>query len=180
MERYGGGSKPGRDAKQHAFERESTPVPVPKAADRLLIRAARRAPGWTAALVLAIAAGAAVSLLVPAALAAAVDAALRERHLATAVTRLAALLAAGAAADVVAGLAGASYEATTTAWLRHRLLGQGLALGIPGQRRFPPGDLISRLGADAPAAGQVLPDLLQAGAAVAASAGAVVALALID
>jgi len=153
---------------------------VPKAADRLLIRAARRAPGWTAALVLAIAAGAAVSLLVPAALAAAVDAALRERHLATAVTRLAALLAAGAAADVVAGLAGASYEATTTAWLRHRLLGQGLALGIPGQRRFPPGDLISRLGADAPAAGQVLPDLLQAGAAVAASAGAVAALALID
>jgi ATP-binding cassette subfamily B protein len=153
---------------------------LPKAADRLLLRAARRAPAWTAALALAIAAGAAVSLLVPAALAAAVDAALHRGHLAGAVTRLAALLAAGAAADVLARLAGASYEAATTAWLRRRLLGQAMALGVRGQRRFPPGDLLSRIGADAPAAGQVLPDLLQAGAAVAAAAGAVLALALLD
>jgi ATP-binding cassette subfamily B protein len=153
---------------------------VNKAADRLLLQAGRRAPGWTAALVLAITAGAAVSLLVPAALATAVDAALRGRHLATAVTRLAALLAAGAAADVLAGLAGACYEAATTAWLRRRLLGQALALGMPGQRRFPHGDLLSRIGGDAPAAGQILPDLLQAGAAIATSAGALVALALID
>jgi len=154
---------------------------VPTAADRLLIQASRRAPGWTAALVLAIAAGTAASLLVPAALAVAVDAALGgARHLAGAAARLAALLAAGAGASVLASLAGASYEAATTAWLRRRLLGQALALGIPGQRRFPPGDLISRLGAGAPAAGQVLPELLQAGAAVAGAAGAVVALALLD
>src|SRR6266536_1750965 len=96
-----------------------------------------------------------------------------------ALARLAALLAVMAAADVLAPLAAAGYEASSTAWLRRRLLDRALALGVGGPRRLDPGDLLSRVGADAPATAQVLPDLLQAAVAVLTGAGAVVALALL-
>lgn len=153
---------------------------MPSAADRLLLGVARRAPRWTAALLVATLCGAAASLLAPAVLAAAVDAALHRGGPATALARLAALLAVMAAADVLAPLAAASYEASSTAWLRRRLLDRALALGVGGRRRLDPGDLLSRVGADAPATAQVLPDLLQAAVAVLSGAGAVVALALLD
>src|SRR6266540_804647 len=128
---------------------------MPSAADRLLLGVARRAPRWTAALLVATLCGAAASLLAPAVLAAAVDAALHRGGPATALARLAALLAVMAA----------GYEASSTAWLRRRLLDRALALGVGGPRRLDPGDLLSRVGADAPATAQVLPDLLQAGIA---------------
>src|SRR6266540_3339318 len=153
---------------------------MPSAADRLLLGVARRAPRWTAALLVATLCGAAASLLAPAVLAAAVDAALHRGGPATALARLAALLAVMAAADVLAPLAAAGYEASSTAWLRRRLLDRALALGVGGPRRLDPGDLLSRVGADAPATAQVLPDLLQAAVAVLTGAGAVVALALLD
>ncbi len=153
---------------------------MPSAADRLLLDVARRAPRWTAALLVATLCGAAASLLAPAVLAAAVDAALHRGGPATALARLAALLAVMAAADVLAPLAAAGYEASSTAWLRRRLLDRALALGVGGPRRLDPGDLLSRVGADAPATAQVLPDLLQAAVAVLTGAGAVVALALLD
>src|SRR6266545_839153 len=136
---------------------------MPSAADRLLLGVARRAPRWTAALLVAT-----------------VDAALHRGGPATALARLAALLAVMAAADVLAPLAAAGYEASSTAWLRRRLLDRALALGVGGPRRLDPGDLLSRVGADAPATAQVLPDLLQAAVAVLTGAGAVVALALLD
>src|SRR6266540_3248554 len=123
---------------------------MPSAADRLLLGVARRAPRWTAALLVATLCGAAASLLAPAVLAAAVDAALHRGGPATALARLAALLAVMAA----------GYEASSTAWLRRRLLDRALALGVGGPRRLDPGDLLSRVGADAPATAQVLPDLL--------------------
>src|SRR6266508_3925448 len=150
---------------------------MPSAADRLLLGVARRAPRWTAALLVATLCGAAASLLAPAVLAAAVDAALHRGGPATALARLAALLAVMAAADVLAPLAAAGYEASSTAWLRRRLLDRALALGVGGPRRLDPGDLLSRVGADAPATAQVLPDLLQAAVAVLTGAGLLEALA---
>src|SRR6266540_3088019 len=84
---------------------------MPSAADRLLLGVARRAPRWTAALLVATLCGAAASLLAPAVLAAAVDAALHRGGPATALARLAALLAVMAAADVLAPLAAAGYQA---------------------------------------------------------------------
>src|SRR6266540_2906446 len=133
---------------------------MPSAADRLLLGVARRAPRWTAALLVATLCGAAASLLAPAVLAAAVDAALHRGGPATALARLAALLAVMAAADVLAPLAAAGYEASSTAWLRRRLLDRALALGVGGPRRLDPGDLLSRVGADAPATAQVLAGLV--------------------
>src|SRR6266540_1861815 len=93
---------------------------MPSAADRLLLGVARRAPRWTAVL------------------AAAVDAALHRGGPATALARLAALLAVMAAADVLAPLAAAGYEASSTAWLRRRLLDRALALTRPPPPRSCP------------------------------------------
>lgn len=153
---------------------------MPSAADRLLLGVARRAPRWTAALLAATLCSAAASLLAPAVLAAAVDAALHHGGPGTAAARLGILLAVAAGADVLAPLAATNYEASSTAWLRRRLLDRALALGTGGRPRFDPGDLLSRVGADAPATAQVLPDLLQAAVAVVTGLGAVVALALLD
>ena len=149
-------------------------------ANRLLGQAARQAPGWSAVLVLATVAGAVSALLVPAALAAAVDAVLGPGESGMALVRLAAVLAAGALAELLGALAGASYSASATAWLRHRLLRHVLGLGVGGQRRFAAGDVLTRLTGDAPASGDVLPVLLGASVSVFTAGGAVVALWLID
>ncbi|MGH3922723.1 MAG: ATP-binding cassette domain-containing protein [Pseudonocardiaceae bacterium] len=149
-------------------------------ANCLLLQAARRAPSWSAVLMLATVAAAVTALLFPAALAAAIDAALGRAEPDTAFVRLAGLLAAGALADVLVGLTGASYSATTTAWLRHRLLRHTFALGVPGQHRFAAGDVLTRLTTDAPGSGQVLPVVFRAAMVMATSMGAVVAIWLID
>ncbi|MGH8884001.1 MAG: ABC transporter ATP-binding protein [Egibacteraceae bacterium] len=149
-------------------------------ADRLLAQAARRAPWWSVLFVLAMVVGAGSGLLLPAALAGAVDAALKGAGFGIALVSLGTLLVADTFASLVAGVAGARYSAVTSAWLRHRLLRHTLALGIPGQRRFAAGDVLSRLTGDAPGAGQVLPALAGVVVAVISALGAVVALWLID
>lgn len=149
-------------------------------ANRLLVQAARQAPGWSAVLVLATVAGAISALLIPAALAGAVDAVLGPGESGMALVRLAAVLAGGALAELLGALAGASYSASATAWLRHRLLRHVLGLGVGGQRRFATGDVLTRLTGDTPASGDVLPVLIGAVASVVTAGGAVVALWMID
>ncbi|MGH8883941.1 MAG: ABC transporter ATP-binding protein [Egibacteraceae bacterium] len=144
------------------------------------MQAARRAPGWSTVLVLATVAGAVAGLLFPAALGAAVDAVLGRAEPGPALTRFAAVLAATVLSGLLGGAAAAFYGASTIAWLRHRLLNQVLALGMAGQRRFAAGDVLARLGGDAPSSAQVLPALVGTAVAVATSVGAVVALWLID
>lgn len=129
---------------------------------------------------LATIAGAVASLLFPAALGAALDAVLGRAEPGPALTRFAALLAATVLSGLLGGVAAAFYGAATIAWLRRRLLSQVLALGVAGQRRFAAGDLLARLGGDAPGSAQVLPALVGATVTVATSVGAVVALWLID
>ncbi|MGH8896421.1 MAG: ABC transporter ATP-binding protein [Egibacteraceae bacterium] len=150
-------------------------------ANRLLAQAARRAPGWSAVLVLTMVAGTLASLAFPAVLGAAVDVALqRHAELGVALARLGVVLAVELLVQVLGGLAGAFYGATTIAWLRRRLLGHALALGVPGQRRFASGDVMSRITGDAPGSSQVLPTLVDAAMSVVMAGGAVVALGLID
>ena len=149
-------------------------------ANRLLMQAARRAPAWSAVLVLATVAGAVSALLVPAALAGAVDAVLGSGESGTALWRLAVVLAGAALAELLGDLAGVCYAAATTAWLRHRLLRHVLTLGVGGQRRFAAGDVLTRLTGDTPDAGQVLPAVFGVVVSVFTAGGAVVALWLID
>ncbi len=162
------------------WTRRRDPAATAPTVTRLLLQAARRAPGWSVLLTLSLVAATVVWLLVPAALAAAVDAAIGRAEPGPALARLGALLVAEVVTELVSGLAAAFYGTATIAWLRHRLLGHVLTLGVPGLRRFAVGDVISRLTGDAPGSGEVLPTVLNAGLTVITSVGAVVALWLID
>lgn len=120
-----------------------------------------------------------ITVLLPMALAAAIDAASTGRDLPRALVLLAVVLTAVTATDALGGLIGSYYGSYVTTRLRHRLLGHVLALGVPGQRRFPAGDLLSRLtSTDAPA--NFVPILLSAGSTLLIAVGSVIGLALID
>ncbi|MFA1549820.1 ABC transporter ATP-binding protein [Actinomadura chokoriensis] len=156
------------------------PVALRRDGRRLLRAAVRRFRGPLALLAALTAVRAASMLAMPAMLAKAVDAVRGGGDLTAAVAGLALVLAVGAAAEAGEELAGTYCGSRITAWLRHRLIGRVLELGEPGRRRFATGDVLSRLteSAGGPAS---FPTLLVSGAAtLATTAGAVVALALID
>ncbi|RKS68849.1 ATP-binding cassette subfamily B protein [Actinomadura pelletieri DSM 43383] len=120
------------------------------------------------------------TLLVPVMLASAIDAVRADAGVGAAAARLAVVLAVATLADTLEDVLGSYCGGDITAWLRHRLVGRVLALGVQGPRRFPTGDVLARLteSASAPAAFPVL--LLSAAAALLTAVGAVTALALID
>ncbi|TYB45683.1 ABC transporter ATP-binding protein [Actinomadura chibensis] len=154
---------------------------VLRAGGRRLMRAAVRRFRVRMALLAALTAvRVAATLTTPVMLARAIDAAQAQRGLGAATAALAVTLGVAVLADAAEDVLGAYCGSHLTAWLRHRMLGRVLALGPQGQRRFPTGDVLSRLteSASGPAAFPVL--LLAAAAAIASTAGAVVALALID
>ncbi|WP_329519473.1 ABC transporter ATP-binding protein [Spirillospora sp. NBC_01491] len=120
------------------------------------------------------------SLITPVMLAVAIDAGQDGAGLPAALAGLVAVLTVAALADAGEDLVGSYCGSRMTAWLRHRLVGRVLALGVPGQRRFPTGDVLSRL-TESAAAPATFPILLLSGtAAVLTTAGAVIALATID
>jgi len=147
---------------------------------RLLKQSVRQAPIMAAALVVVTLSGVATTVLTPGALAAAIDAVTQGRNLTPALVWLAVLIGAACVVDALDGLLGAYYGSSLTAQLRRRLLGRTLALGVPGQRRFPAGELLSRLTVNAGAPATFLPLLLAAGSTLLIAIGAVAALALID
>lgn len=149
------------------------------AADALLVAALRRAGGWMVTLAVANVALAASTLLAPAALAAALDAALGHGP-PTALPVFGGVLALGVVATALAELSQPYAAARSTIWLRHLLVGRLLALGVAAQRRFATGDLVSRLGNNAGVAAAAGPVVLASALSLATSAGAVVALWLID
>lgn len=148
--------------------------------NRLLRQGMRRAPGMAAALAVVTLGGVATTILTPGVVAAAIDAATTGRGLARALVMLAVLIGASGTLNALDGLIGAYYGSSLTAQLRHRLLGRALALGVPGQRRFPAGDLLSRLTANAGTPASFFPLLLSAGSTLLVALGAVVGLTLID
>ncbi|TYK52488.1 ATP-binding cassette domain-containing protein [Actinomadura decatromicini] len=154
---------------------------VLRAGGRRLMRAAvRRFRVRMGVLAALTAVRVAATLTTPVMLARAIDAAQAQEGLGAATAALAVTLGVAILADAGEDVLGAYCGSHLTAWLRHRMLGRVLALGPQGQRRFPTGDVLSRLteSASGPAAFPVL--LLAAAAATASTAGAVIALALID
>jgi ATP-binding cassette subfamily B protein len=87
------------------------------------------------------------------------------------------LLVAGSALDV---LASGVAIARSTAWLRETVLGHGLALGTRRDGRLGPGELATRVVANASEAGRVAPAVVGAGASVVAGVGGTIALGLIS
>jgi ATP-binding cassette subfamily B protein len=155
--------------------------PLHKHADRLLARTAAVGLVWTGLLVATTALGVALVLARPAALATAVDATVHGApdHRTT-LLWLTVLSVGIVVATVVAQLTEAFGVARVTVWLRMRLVSHTLALGLDGQRRFPAGDLASRVSGGASHAAGVTPLVVDAVAGVVMSVGAAVALWLID
>jgi ABC-type multidrug transport system fused ATPase/permease subunit len=124
--------------------------------------------------------GVVTTVLTPSALGAAIDAAGNREDLSHALVWLAAVFAVATAATALGDLISSYWGSQVTAWLRHRLIGRALLLGIPGQRRFPAGDLLSRLTENAASPASFFPLLISAFATLLTTIGAVVALTLID
>ncbi|MFI6291308.1 ABC transporter ATP-binding protein [Nonomuraea sp. NPDC050790] len=149
-------------------------------AHRLLGDLARttRTPLLVVAAATLVSSGAALAL--PAVLGTAADAVLAGRGTAVAVAWLAGLILLAAAAEVVGGVAGAVAMTSGTAGLRTRFIDHVLDLDVVRARRFPAGDLASRLGGNAMTAGHVPLTLLRAVAGLLTSIGGVIALFGID
>ena len=147
---------------------------------RLLADCARRAPLWSALLVVCVVGKSVAALLLPAVVAAGIDAAVSGSGMAWPVLGTALVLVALTITDAGTELANAYYVADVTAGLRDRLVRHALALGVPGRRRFAAGDVLSRLTADAAKPASFLTVLVTIAVAALTLAGSVVALAVID
>jgi ATP-binding cassette subfamily B protein len=151
-------------------------------ADRLLREVARAHAVPTLLAAGATLAGSALVLLLPDALARAVDAVTGPSGAAPhgAVLAFAVLLAALTCTDLVAEFAAPYSGAAATATLRRRVLGRLLAAGPAATRRFPAGDLVGRLVGAAPEAANAPAAVVGAVADLVTAAGGIAALGLID
>jgi ATP-binding cassette subfamily B protein len=150
------------------------------AGSRVLRQTAGESPVMVVVLGVVTLVGIGTTVLFPAVLAAAIDAASSGRDLPGAMVQLAVVLAVATATDALGGLLKSYYGIQVTARLRHRLLRRVLALGVPSQQRFPAGDLLSRLAGNAAVPANFIPLLLSAGSVLLIAAGSVVGLVLID
>ncbi|ATE52978.1 ATP-binding cassette domain-containing protein [Actinosynnema pretiosum] len=143
----------------------------------LLRTVVRRDPRWVLLAVNALVATAA-GLLLPAALAGAVDGALSGGVPVVALALLVGLTAVELIGDAVGVVLAASLTARATAWLRNSVARRLVDLGHPAP--FAAGDAVSRLTGDAAIAGGTAVLLVGLGVSAATAAGAVTALALLD
>ncbi|MBY8847774.1 ABC transporter ATP-binding protein [Saccharothrix longispora] len=143
----------------------------------LLSSVVRRDPRWLLLALNALLATTA-GLLLPTALAAAVDAALGGRLDGGTVLWLVGLAGVELVGDAIGVVLAASITARGAAWLRRRLTAHLLAIGHPA--RFEAGDAVSRVTGDSAIAGGVAVLAVNLGVSVLTAGGAVVALALLD
>ncbi|MEU4447792.1 ABC transporter ATP-binding protein [Actinosynnema sp. NPDC050801] len=137
----------------------------------------RRDPRWLLLALNALPATAA-GLLLPTALASAVDMALDGRLDSGTVLWLVGLAGVEVLGDAIGVVLAAAITARGAAWLRHRLTAHLLALGHPA--RFEAGDAVSRLTGDSAIAGGVAVLAVNLGISVVTAAGAITALTLLD
>ncbi|HZP54955.1 ABC transporter ATP-binding protein [Actinocrinis sp.] len=157
-------------------------------ADRLLLEVARHHSGWTTVTAVSTLAASALVVLLPAALAHAVDAVISNPAPAgassaeptRAVLQFGIVLAALTVANLVSEFGQPYCGAAATASLRRRLMDRLLSTGPAATRRFAPGDLVGRLVGAAPDAANAPVAIVNATADLVMSAGGLVALALID
>ncbi|MET7637205.1 ABC transporter ATP-binding protein [Streptomyces sp. NPDC005438] len=147
---------------------------------RLLATATARAGGWFALATVAAVSAAAATLALPTALADALDAVVQDRSTRPPVTWLALVVVVLAVSGAVRAWAAGAYDAVTVAWLRRGLATRALAAGVPGQRRFPAGDLGSRMVGSCAQAGQAGFAIVSMALSLLTSLGALVALWLVD
>lgn len=165
------------------------------ASGRLTRRIVREQPGRTAALAFVVLTGSAAELALPALLGRALDQALAVvrdggagpgqdgvlgRVLGGAALGCVVVVAVLVACDALGELLTGTNTAVATARLRHRLLGHLLATGPRLTRRFPEGDLVSRVVGNAADAGVTPSAAALLAAGIVPPIGGLVALTLID
>ncbi|MGN9810290.1 ABC transporter transmembrane domain-containing protein [Micromonospora sp. BQ11] len=148
--------------------------------DRLLRRVVRDGGGWTVLLVAVALVGAATELALPAALGLAVDAAVDGDGSAWWTATACGLVAVLVLTDILGDLAGGYGAARATARLRRRLLRHLFAVDVRTVRRYPVGDLVSRLVGQTADAGQAGTAVVLGLVALLPPVGSVVALTLIE
>ncbi|HEU5475960.1 MAG TPA: ABC transporter ATP-binding protein [Actinophytocola sp.] len=142
--------------------------------------AVRRAGGWLPLIGLGALAGTLGALAFPAVLGRAVDEIVAGGDSGRWLAVAAALVALSVLVDLTGTFAGVACVASTTAWLRDRLIRHLLAVGPAGGRRFDTGDLVSRVSGNAGEAAHAGPSLVSVGTALLPPVGSLVLLAYID
>ncbi len=148
--------------------------------ESLLAGMLRETRGWSALYLTTALCSAATVLLLPTALADAVNAALSPGSSPAPLLRLAALLAVACLLDMAAELAEVKTSTRSTAWLRHRLVGHLLRLDLRGQQRHASGDALSRFLQGTAEAARLAPVAVSGSTSVLVSLGGLIALFLID
>ncbi|AXE84191.1 ABC transporter ATP-binding protein [Streptomyces sp. Go-475] len=151
-----------------------------RAPDRLLLASARRGGVWVGVTVVTSLLLTGATLALPAVMGRTLDAVLGHGDAARWLALTGVLVFVMVAVDAVDDLVGQAAEARSTAWLRHTLLRHVLALGTRATRRFPPGDLVSRLVGNSARTGDAASGLVWIVMGVIPPLGAIAALALID
>ncbi|WP_078854092.1 ABC transporter transmembrane domain-containing protein [Streptomyces sp. NRRL F-5135] len=155
--------------------------PAPPTGTSLLLGAARHSAGRTLAVFLCSAASAAASLAAPALLGRTLDLLLgRDDSADFWLTVCAVVITAEVLLDAVVAWLSGTVAARSTAWLRVRGLRAVLDARPEDGARFSPGDLTTRLSANATEAGNAPVTVAALAASLLAPAGALVALFLID
>lgn len=149
-----------------------------RAADTLLLRTARRTPGWLVTATLAGIASGVAELLLPDTVAHAVDLALTGHVRLIAFGPLLIVIIAVAATNAIYQASTARLTALGAAWLRERLTRTLLALR-PTNPGLAAGDAVSRLTGDCALAGAAAGTVAQLVLVALTSIGAIVALALL-
>jgi ATP-binding cassette, subfamily B, bacterial len=150
------------------------------ASDRLILRTIQHGGGWTGLLVIASLTLAGVETVFPAVLGGAVDAVLGGHDalpwFVGCGLLVAVLIGSGALDELASGMS----TAGATAWLRRSALDHVLALGTRSARRFPVGDITTRMVGNAADAGRASTVLVRTVVGGVPALGGIVALALID
>ncbi|SDY01828.1 ATP-binding cassette, subfamily B [Amycolatopsis xylanica] len=149
-------------------------------ADRLLLELARANPARTTAYGLSTLLSSSTALMLPATLAAAVDAAVGQAGTRTALVMFCALVVVATVAEVTTELLEVRTTTATQTRLRHRLIRHLLSLDSRAQQRFPSGDALNRVLESTAQTGQLIPMALSGLASFATSLGGAVMLMVID
>ncbi|MFF8446663.1 ABC transporter transmembrane domain-containing protein [Streptomyces leeuwenhoekii] len=148
--------------------------------DRLLAQTVRAAGGHSAGLLAVAALDPLARLVLPAALAAAVDAVVTGRTAWRQVLSACAVLAVSTACEAARETLQTTAEARGARALRRRLLHRVWDLGVTAQARFDTGDVLSRVLESTAGAAAVTPALVSTMSLLGTSVGGLVALFLID
>ncbi|MGS2641099.1 ABC transporter transmembrane domain-containing protein [Streptosporangium sp. LJ11] len=155
-----------------------------RAADRLVADTVRRSGPWLAVLAVTSVLGAFAQLALPLVLGRTVDELVAGTSGGTgAATWLGACAAAvilTVLCDTLGVWAAGSSGARSSAWLRNRVVRNVLGVGPVITRRFPEGDLVTRMGLNTEEIGRAPESIVTGAALVIPTAGGVVALTLID